>query len=435
MEASWRWKWCRCHNKLRALFSLHPVSSPPATYRRRLRKGPRIVLALLAVFAAVALTTRFIVPLFERPTFTLFVHSTEANRDPSRIVAVVHASREKAWADVAANPSSSEKLLWMEQVGGGPTQRLFGSYAVRENELVFTPSAPLVTGAMYHIVFLPPGLSEADSAKAFRTGFGTVSGKGKLELIHQVPASSSTAAPTIESVHPTSDSLPTNHLKFYITFSEPMEHGVFMERIKMLRGDGSEIAGPFRETELWSPDGKRLTVWLHPGRQKTGVNLNESEGPVLKDGDSITLLISGGWRAASGQKLGADFKRSYRVTKADHERVDPSKWTVQAPKANTREPLRLTFPKPLDWALLQDSIAVLSSNGGAVAGLIGDGDGERTWSFMSNASWSAGDYSISIKPELEDLAGNNLAGPFELDVSSSSGKSEPSVTKLSFHVE
>lgn len=351
------------------------------------------------------------------------------------MLAIVFADRDSPWADIAANPANGEKVLWIEQVSGPQTARLFGGYRVCGKELCFEPAVPPTPGAMYHVVFLPPGLSEEDSAKAFRTGFGTVSGKGKLEIIHQVPAASSTAAPTIESVHPTSDSLPANHLKFYLSFSEPMEHGVFMERIKLLRGDGSEIAGPFRETELWSPDGKRLTVWLHPGRQKTGVNLNESEGPVLKEGDSVTLLISGDWRAASGQKIGADFKRSYRVTKADHERVDPSKWTVQAPKANTREALRIAFAKPLDWALLQDSIAVLLSNGGAVAGLIADGDGERTWSFKPDANWSAGDYSISIKPELEDLAGNNLAGPFEFDVSSSPVKSEPSVTKLSFRVE
>lgn len=411
------------------------MSSPPVTYRRRLRKGPRIVLTLLAVFAAIALTARFVVPLFERPTYTLFVTSIDGKQDSSNVVAVVFASRDTVWADIAAKPANGEKVLWIEQVSGLKSARLFGSYRVCGKELYFRPAAPLTAGAMYHIVFLPPGLSEDDAKKAFRTGFGSVTGKGKLELIHQVPASNTSAAPTIESVHPTADKLPANHLKFYITFSEPMEHGMFMERIKLVRADGSEIAGPFRETELWSPDAKRLTVWLHPGRQKTGVNLNEDEGPVLREGDNVSLVISGDWRSASGQKLGTAFKKTYRVTKADHEPVDPSTWTVHVPKANTRDPLRIEFAESLDWALLQDSITVSSSDGKAVAGVIETNDGEREWRFTPAASWPAGDCSLSIKPELEDLAGNNLNGPFELDVASANGKSQPNTTRLSFHIE
>lgn len=404
-------------------------------FRRRFRKGPRIVLVFLAVAALIGVTWRFILPLFERPTFTLFVHSTDAARDPSRIIAVVHASKSKVWAGIAANPTSAQKLLWLEKIGSGDTQRLFGSYAVADDELIFTPAAPLAAGAMYHIVFLPPGLSEADARAAFRTGFGTVTGKGKLELIHQVSEPTKTTAPSVKSVHPSADALPANHLKLYLTFSEPMEHGVFMERIKLLRADGSEISGPFRETELWSPDDKRLTVWLHPGRQKTGVNLNEDEGPVLREGDNVTLAISGDWRSTGGQKLGADFKKTFRVTKTDHEQPDPSKWTVHPPKAGMREPLRVEFLEPLDWALLQNSLSVFTTSGSRIEGQIEVATGEREWRMTPATNWSAGDATIKIDPVLEDLAGNNLNGPFEVDVSASTGKGGASVTELRFRVE
>lgn len=320
-------------------------------------------------------------------------------------------------------------------IGSGDTQRLFGSYAVSESELIFTPAAPLAPGAMYHIVFLPPGLSVADSRVAFRTGFGTVTGKEKLELIHQVPEPANAAAPTVQSVHPSADALPANHLKFYLTFSEPMERGVFMERVKLLRADGHEISGPFRETELWSPDEKRLTVWLHPGRQKTGVNLNEDEGPVLREGDNVTLLIAGDWRSTSGQKLGIDFKKTFRVTKADHEQPDPSKWTVHPPKAGTREALRVEFPEPLDWALLQNSLSVFRVGDAKVAGQIEIGSGEREWRFTPTTNWTPGDGVLKIDPVLEDLAGNNLSGPFEADVSAASEKIRASVTELRFRIE
>ena len=403
--------------------------------RRRLRKGPRIVLVLLALVTLIGLAWRFVLPLFERPTFTLFIHSPDDARDPSRIVAVVHASKAKTWAGIAANPKSAEKLLWLEKIGSADTQRLFGSYTVADSELTFTPAAPLAAGAMYHLGFLPPGLSEADSRAAFRAGFVTVTGKGKLELIHQVPEPAESSRPAVQSVHPSTDVLPANHLKFYVTFSEPMEQGVFMERIKLVRGDGSEIGGPFRETELWSPDQKRLTIWLHPGRQKTGVNLNESEGAVLRENESVTLVVSGEWRAASGQKLGADLKRTFRVAKADHEKVDPARWSVDAPKSGSRDPLRIEFSEPLDWALLQNSLSIAAAGGGATERQIEIAAGERAWRFTPQKPWSAGEYVVKVSAVLEDLAGNNLNGPFEVDVSSIREKIPVSAAELRFRIE
>jgi len=404
-------------------------------YRRRLRIGPRIVLILLTIVALIGVTWKLVPPLFERPTFTLFIHPADAARDPSRIIAAVHASKARAWTGMAANPKSAETLLWIEKIGSGETQRLFGSYAVVGSELTFTPAAPLTPGAMYHIVFLPPGMSEEESRSAFRTGFDTVTGKDKLELIHQVPQQMNAATPVVQSVHPSAQVLPANHLKFYITFSESMEQDVFMERIKLLREDGGEIAGPFRETELWSPDGRRLTVWVHPGRQKTGVNLNVDEGPVLRENESVTLLISGEWRAAGGQKIGADFKRTFRVAKADHEQPDPARWMVHPPKSGTRDPLRIGFPEPLDWALLQNSITIAALNGNVTEGQVEVVDGEREWRFIPKSAWSAGEQIIKISAVLEDLAGNNLNGPFEVNVSASSGESRASVTELRFRIE
>ena len=55
---------------------------------------------------------------------------------------------------------------------------------------------------------------------------------------------------------------------------------------------GIPVEEPFRETELWSDDGKRLTLWLHPGRQKTGVNLNMDLGPVLEPRRRYALEIA-----------------------------------------------------------------------------------------------------------------------------------------------
>src|SRR6185436_13722943 len=88
--------------------------------------------------------------------------------------------------------------------------------------------------------------------------------------------------PQITAIFPGSHTLPANHLKFYLHFSEPMRQGVFLEHCKLLDDHDQPVTEPFRETELWNEDGTRLTLWFHPGRQKTGVNLNVDLGPIVQ---------------------------------------------------------------------------------------------------------------------------------------------------------
>jgi hypothetical protein len=38
------------------------------------------------------------------------------------------------------------------------------------------------------------------------------------------------------------------------------------------------------------------------------------------------------------------------------------------------------------------------------------------WRLEPEKEWTAGTYSLEINPELEDLAGNSIARPFEVDI-------------------
>jgi hypothetical protein len=109
-------------------------------------------------------------------------------------------------------------------------------------------------------------------------------------------------APRLEAIYPSGDTVPANHLKFYLHFSAPMREGVFLEHCRLLDATGKPVLEPFRETELWSEDHRRLTLWLHPGRQKTGVNLNDEFGPVLQPNQSYTLVISGAWATSRARR-------------------------------------------------------------------------------------------------------------------------------------
>jgi hypothetical protein len=222
------------------------------------------------------------------------------------------------------------------------------------------------------------------------------------------------AASPVVTISPLPTLLPANALKLYLHFTQPMEQGVFLDRITLLRQNGSTVHGAFRETELWSPDGRRLTLWLHPGRQKTGVNLNTDEGPVLQQGGSYTLRISSAWRSTAGVALGKEAVFPLAAVAVDHTCPDPLRWQITTPKAGTRDSLRVTFDEPLDPAMLMSALKIKSSTA-EVSGVVSVAPDARTWSFTPATAWARGLMILEIDPLLEDLVGNNLLGPFEVD--------------------
>src|SRR5687767_9518698 len=174
--------------------------------------------------------------------------------------------------------------------------------------------------------------------------------------------------PQLSSIHPSGSVLPANHLKFYLHFSEPMQQGVFLQHCSVMDGDGKLVPEPFRETELWSEDGRRLTLWFHPGRQKTGVNLNVEIGPVLVPGKRCKLIISGKWESARGVPLGKDVEKSFYVAERAIGQLNMADWKITPPAAGTRQPLQVKFPAPLDFALLQRCLRVSNDHGVLVSG-------------------------------------------------------------------
>lgn len=266
---------------------------------------------------------------------------------------------------------------------------LFGTVSVEAGTARFSPALPFVAGESYRVELQ----REDGTWRAER-------------LIFERPHA---AAPTV-SLAPSPAVLPANALKLYLHFTQPMEQGVLLERLTLRRQDESIVHGAFRETELWSPDGRRLTLWLHPGRQKTGVNLNRDEGPVLIAGEKHLLKISGAWRSAAGVPLGNDVSFVITAAAADHACPDPARWRLDAPQAHTRAALVLRFDEPLDPAMLVSSLSLPGGTG--VVEVSSDG---RTWSWTPSRPWVRGTHAVAIDPLLEDLAGNNLQHPFEVD--------------------
>lgn len=277
-----------------------------------------------------------------------------------------------------------------------PAPALMGRVEVRPDRVVFFPALPFILGQPYEVTWA--------AAEGRRQ---------RVEFMLQAPA---VVAPTVR-LEPAEAVLPANALKLYLHFSQPMEQGVFLDRLRLVDASGQEVVGPFRETELWSPDGKRLTLWLHPGRQKTGVNLNVEEGPVLRPGGVYTLQVAAAWRSTAGAPLGAAKPFTLRAGPADHACPQVAAWQLHPPASGGREPLRVVFDEALDSAMLTTALRLYRQGATAPLALeVTVEDSGRAWSAVPETPWVAGGYELRADPLLEDLAGNNLDHPFEVDL-------------------
>jgi hypothetical protein len=301
--------------------------------------------------------------------------------------------------------------LYIESDTGRAVTPVLGAYDVHGDRLVFTPRFPLKPGLRYRAVFDPAGLPGQPSPARRRT-----------ETILSLPAPRSAAQTVATAIYPSADVLPENQLKFYIHFSAPMRRGDSYRHIRLVNSAGTPVEAPFLELaeELWDESGRRLTLLLDPGRVKQDLKPHKEVGRALADGGKYTLVVSSEWRDANGEKLGRDFKKAFRVTKADIRQPDPKRWKLALPLAGSREPVVASFDEPLDHALLQHAITVVDSTGHVVDGRVSVIEKETHWSFQPANPWIAGTFKLLIEDTLEDLAGNSIGRPFEVHLPSGS---------------
>jgi len=120
--------------------------------------------------------------------------------------------------------------------------------------------------------------------------------------------------------------------------------------------------------ELWDPQHTRLTILFDPGRIKRDLKPHEEMGLPLRTGKRYRLVIDRTWRDAEGRPLVRAFVKSFRAGLQDRSLVRTSDWRLTAPRAETRDSFIVTFPEPLDRALLMRLVSVRDSSGAAVDG-------------------------------------------------------------------
>ena len=202
-----------------------------------------------------------------------------------------------------------------------------------------------------------------------------------------------------QTVRPTSATVPANLLRLSIAF-EQRPAGAVLLRLVLRLADGRIVDEPFLNQELWSPDGRILTVLMHPGRVKTGLVASERLGRALVPGQRVTLELDG--RAL----------RTWTVTAADGSPPDPARWSIARQPASPSGALSVTLDGQVD-AFDADLIAVRAADGHRVAGRGLLADGETVWRFTPTGAWKPGRYSVVAAPTLEDPSGNRPGSPFE----------------------
>lgn len=304
------------------------------------------------------------------------------------------------WQAPVRPPAQGWAAIFSVYAGSGDVPALEGSYAVQDGVLTFHPTYPIAPGVHYRAVFRP-----AYGGAAIEAGFDG-------------PHADKTPTTKVTHVYPSSEVLPSNELRLYIYFSGPMSRGESARYLRVLDENGKVLEGPnavfLPGEELWDPNFTRLTMTFDPGRIKRGLTSNMKIGPPIAEGKRYTLVIDRDWPDAKGAPLVASYRKEYRGGPAERTPPDPKQWRVAAPKAGTSEALVVDFPAPMNYPLLQRMIRV--SNGkGPIAGTISIAREESEWRFTPRDAWRPGDYQLVMDTGLEDLAGNHIGQPFDID--------------------
>lgn len=257
-----------------------------------------------------------------------------------------------------------------------------------------------------------------DAGLSYIAVFGEFAGAPRVVELFEIPAKPKISTASVEMVYPSGNVLPENLLKFYLHFTEPMRRGGVYEFIKLVDENGRAVDIPFLEVaeELWDPEGRRLTVFIDPGRIKREVKPLEDVGPAMLEGRRYELVISKNWPDEKGAPMKSDFRKSYRVGPPDRTQPNVKNWKLSLPPAGSREPIAVKLDESLDHALLHRLLWVETVGGEEIAGEVRVSENETRWEFVPESPWQKGDYKLIADQWLEDRAGNSIGHKFEVDI-------------------
>ena len=283
-----------------------------------------------------------------------------------------------------------------------------GKYTKEDNYLVFKPYFPFERGMNYIVRTQNTNANDQYLYQSFQIGKTSI--VKKAEVI---------------SIYPSANQLPENLLRFYIYFNTPMQKGQALKYIQLIDEEGNIDRHAFMEfkQELWSTDGKRLTILFDPGRIKRGVSTNVLRGPALLEGKKYKLRISGVWQDVYGQPLSINTTKEFVVAHDYRQQMKINNWEIDVPKANSNDTLTIKFDRIIDHALIQSMITLEHKEDNPIGHweILGN---EQSLQFIPQRKWLEGDYRIVIDSRLEDIVGNNLQNLLDHNKTDQESKSQ-----------
>ena len=329
------------------------------------------------------------------------VTGQEPNHSIIRITGLLDAEL-RALRDARLSDEAWVALLRIG-VSGNDAAPVAGDYAVESGSLDFRPRFPFDRGQPYLVRFDPKKLPMPRTTPV-------------VEATVSLPSPKLAPSTVVTAITPSSDTWPENLLRFYIHFSAPMSRRGAIGFVNLVDEKGKKLEDVFLEVNanLWNSDDTRFTVLLDPGRVKRGILPNLELGRAIRDRGRYSIVIDAAWRDAAGQPLKEAYRRDVKVGLPIERPLTPSDWRVIPPKANTRDPVNVTFPWPLDHALLQNAIGVSSPGGQIVQGAVSTEADETRWVFTPEALWKGGTHELRVLTLLEDPSGNQVGRAFEM---------------------
>jgi hypothetical protein len=202
-------------------------------------------------------------------------------------------------------------------------------------------------------------------------------------------------------ISPHAEVLPANTLRFYIHFPRSAEAHFDRDHLWLLNDDEQVVRDPFLvlAQELWSVDGRRLTVLMEPGRIKRGLGADPAHQPALVVGQTYSLVVTA---------LGQTTRHTFGVSDPVLQALDETHWRLVSPTVGSHDPADVHFDRVMDAALCQDEIAVLTPSREVVqtrVSLTPDGTAAR---LIPSHPWGAGQHRLVVSERLEDVCGNRL---------------------------
>ena len=322
---------------------------------------------------------------------------TAASAQPVTIQLDAGAFKLTGWRVPAAAPAKGWPSVFAVYAGVGDVPPLLGSYTVEAGALILHPAFPLSPGVRYRAVFRPPS-------------------GAALQKIFDGPPKDTTRRTRVERVYPSADVWPSNLLRCYIYFSAPMSRGEADRHIHILDRNGNVLQGVLLPgEELWDPAYRRLTMTFDPGRIKRGLTSNQAMGPPITEGDRYRFVIDAAWPDARGVPMIEGFSKSFRGGPEERNPPDPHNWRITAPQSNTTASFTVDFPTPMNYALLEKMLHITDARN-PIPGVTGVSRQETRWSFTPRDPWKAGQYQLVADVAIEDLAGNHIGQPFDVDL-------------------